>query len=246
MTLYSRKLPLEELNLSQLTFWNRQSAGLRVAIGSIRELLGRLRQYRNKKPPGKRLLVIVGHSFGGMIIYSAVAQSLIEAAATPPGAMSPSFADLVLLVNPAIEAARYLPVHELVDLQKAAAQQTPQDDQHPAFVCVTSSNDWATGFAFPAGNLYRLATERWKNARERQAMLNTIGHVPWMRTHDLIAVGEGDSARPALSPHADTPGVSPFWVVRAAPEVINGHSDIFRSVFLEFLAERIGLHVERA
>jgi hypothetical protein len=77
-------------------------------------------------------------------------------------------------------------------------------------------------------------------------MLNTIGHVPWMRTHDLIAVGEGDSARPALSPHADTPGVSPFWVVRAAPEVINGHSDIFRSVFLEFLAERIGLHVERA
>jgi hypothetical protein len=246
LTLYSRRLLLEEINLSQLTFWDRQAAGLRVAIGSIRELLGRLRQYRNQKPPGKRLLVIVGHSFGGMIVYSAVAQSLIEAAATPPGAMSPSFADLVLLVNPAIEAARYLPVHELVTLQKAAAQQTGQDDQHPVFVCVTSSNDWATGLAFPAGNAYRLLTERWKNAKERQAMLNTIGHISWMKTHDLIAAGEGDAARPALTPHADTHGVSPFWVVRAAPEVINGHSDIFRPVFLEFLAERIGLHVERA
>lgn len=245
MTLYSRHFLLQEISLSQLTFWDRQAAGLRVAIGSIRELLGRLRQYRNQKPPGKRLLVIVGHSFGGMIIYSAVAQSLIEAAATPPSAMAPSFADLVLLVNPAIEAARYLPVHELVNLQTSAAP-GGEDAQHPVFVCVTSSNDWATGLAFPAGNAYRLLTERWKNAKERQAMLNTIGHISWMKTHDLVAAGEGDAARPVLTPRADAPGVSPFWVVRAAPEVINGHSDIFRHVFLEFLAERIGLHLERA
>ncbi|SFK40030.1 hypothetical protein [Methylocapsa palsarum] len=244
LTLYSRHLVLEEINLSQVTFWDRQAAGLRVAVGSIRELLGRLRQYRNQKPPGKRLLVIVGHSFGGMIIYSAVAQSLIEAAATPPGAISTSFADLVLLVNPAIEAARYLPVHELVKLRDLAAR--AEDAQHPVFICVTSSNDWATGFAFPAGNLYRLATERWKNVKERQAMINTIGHISWMKTHDLIAVGEAGTERPALTPSADTQGVGPFWVVRASPDVINGHSDIFRPVFLEFLAERIGLHVERA
>jgi hypothetical protein len=48
------------------------------------------------------LLVIVGHSFGGMIVYSALAQSLIEAASTNKPHISTRFADLVLLVNPGL------------------------------------------------------------------------------------------------------------------------------------------------
>ena len=44
--------------------------------------------------------MIVGHSFGGMIVFSALAQSLIEAASAPVGRLTPGFADLVLLVNP--------------------------------------------------------------------------------------------------------------------------------------------------
>jgi alpha-beta hydrolase superfamily lysophospholipase len=67
-----------------------------VAIGSVRELFGRLRRYRNRrrKDGGSPLLVIVGHSFGGMIVYSALAQSLIQAASAPVGSMTPEFADL--------------------------------------------------------------------------------------------------------------------------------------------------------
>ncbi|WOJ90615.1 hypothetical protein RZS28_04800 [Methylocapsa polymorpha] len=243
MTLYSRRFLVDTLSLSQLTFWDRQEAGRRVSTGSIRELLGRLRQYRNRQAKdGSRLLVIVGHSFGGMIVYSAVAQSLIEAAATPQGQVTPSFADLVLLVNPAVEAARYLPVHQLVYERSITPPQGLAEAQAPVFVCVTARNDWATGLAFPFGNAFSLLTEKCKDRRERQALLNTIGHISWMKTHDLSASG----AAPVLTPPRDAAGISPFWVVQATPDVINGHNDIFRPVFLEFLARLLGLHVQES
>ncbi len=106
--------------LDNATVWGRQGAGRRVAVGSVRELFGRFRHYRNRRKDagGAPLLVIVGHSFGGMIVYSALAQSLIEAATPRTSEVSPRFADLVLLVNPAIEAARYLPIYDLVHLRE--------------------------------------------------------------------------------------------------------------------------------
>jgi hypothetical protein len=64
--------------------------------------------------------------------------------------VTPSFADLVLLVNPAIEAVRYLPVQALVEERQSAQGNVPQP---PVFVCVTANNDWATGLAFPPWNL---------------------------------------------------------------------------------------------
>ena len=71
-------------------------------------MFGRLRHYRNhrRKHGGSPLLVIVGHSFGGLVVYSALEQSLIEAASVAADHVVPSFADLVLLVNPAFTAMR--------------------------------------------------------------------------------------------------------------------------------------------
>ncbi len=221
--------------VDNLTFWDRQDAGRRVSVGSVRELLGRLRHYRDKRKAagGAPLLIIVGHSFGGMIVYSALAQSLIEAAATPSDEIVPAFADLVLLVNPAIEAARYLPIHALVD-----GSAKGKHDQPPVFVCATARNDWATRFAFPAGNAYTLLTESYKDARERQAMLSTIGHVHWLKTHDLSVQG----GNTVLSPTANG-GTTPFWVVQATPSVIDGHNGIFKEPFLEFLRNLLFKHM---
>jgi hypothetical protein len=44
MSLYDRYGVLENL-----TFWDRQDAGRRVAVGSVRELFGRFRHYRNRR-----------------------------------------------------------------------------------------------------------------------------------------------------------------------------------------------------
>ncbi len=143
---------------NQSSFWDRQEAAQRVSLGSARELLGRLKAFRNGPPGGdgkaRATLVVIGHSFGGLLIYAAIAQSLIEAAATQAKVV-PSFGDLVLLVNPAFSAVSYLPIHEIV----RHANFDPE--QLPVCVSVTATNDWATKYAYPLGTLFRLVTEAW-------------------------------------------------------------------------------------
>jgi pimeloyl-ACP methyl ester carboxylesterase len=167
--------------LTNLTFWNRKTAALRVALGSVRELFGRLRDYRRQQN-NEPVLVIVGHSFGGLVVYSALAQSLIEAAALDQDVTTnPSFADLVLLVNPAFEAARYLPIHSLVKTRQFAK------DQPPIFISITSNNDDATGLAFPVGAWLGSRWEHTRTDEERAAIVHTMGHLEWMRTHEVTA-----------------------------------------------------------
>jgi hypothetical protein len=178
--------------LTNITFWNRKTAALRVALGSVRELFGRLRDYRRRQN-NDPVLVIVGHSFGGLVVYSALAQSLIEAAALErEGETEPSFADLVLLVNPAFEAARYLPIHSLVKTRRFTR------GQPPLFISVTSSNDDATGRAFPVGAWLGSRWEHTRTVEERAAIVHTMGHLPWMQTHDVAAdpaVGSAPTTR---------------------------------------------------
>lgn len=186
-----------------LTFFTRKEAAFRVALGSARELLGRLRQFRHDGATRGRepVLIIIGHSFGGLLVYSAVAQSLIEAAATPPGRIVPSFADLVLLVNPAFEATRYLPVHQQIIERGFVAAQSP------VFVSVTAKNDYATGIAFPIGMLWATRGElTLKRLHERQALLNTMGHIDRLITHEISAPGIAQRAKhqPRLKPRLRT------------------------------------------
>jgi hypothetical protein len=219
-----RGLSLYGLGLDNITFWDRKQAGLRVSVGAPRELFGRLRQFRRDglHRDGAPLLVIIGHSFGGMIVYSALAQSLIEAAATQAGHVVPSFADLVLLVNPAFEAVRYLPVHDLV---KERGQGSFATNQEPLFVSVTATNDWATGLAFPAGMAINRIEESTRGDEEKQALIRTMGHVRWMRTHELSS---GGLRQVQFDPK------NPFWVVSATPDIIDGHNGIWKDAFINF------------
>jgi hypothetical protein len=74
-------------------------------------------------------------------------------------------------------------------------------------------------------------------------MINTMGHLDWMATHDLKAggstLGYELTARKAGSQ-------DPFWVVSAAPAVINGHNGIFQVPFLKFIAELVFAHVSKS
>jgi hypothetical protein len=227
--------------IDNITFWDRQQAARRVSVGSVRELFGRLRSYRNERldAGGAPLLAIVGHSFGGLIVYSALAQSLIEAAATPVGVIVPAFADVVLLVNPAFEAARYLPIQALVTDRRETGHGTVQP---PVFVCATAVNDRATSIAFPIGSAVSLLTESCRGRAEREALLRTIGHVTSMKTHELLAgAAEGGYERKSLYPDEAT---NPFWVAAAVPAIIDGHNGIFRAGFLRFVADLLFQHME--
>jgi hypothetical protein len=240
-----------------LTFWGRKEAALRVALGSVREMLGHLRDFRQ----GERdlaVLVIVGHSFGGLLVYAAVAQSLIEAAARWGSAPLPSFADLVLLVNPAFEAARYMPIQEQMSLRGA------RDDfdvgQKPVFISVTARNDWATGWAFPSGMAFSTIGESVRSWREREAVLRTMGHLGWMKTHDLAAPAAAPSARhqvqgighaghhgnAVLTRAASSHPGNPFWVVQATKEVVDGHNCIWGQIFVDWVYDQVARHIPSA
>jgi hypothetical protein len=226
--------------VADATFWGRQAAGHRVSTGSVRELFGRLRHYRNhrRNRSGAPLLVIAGHSFGGMIVYSALAQSLIEAASAPAGRLVPGFADLVLLVNPAIEGARYLPIHDLV---QSAAFRARTEPQLPVFLCAQAENDQPVGTFFPIGNVRHRLDEATIGDLEKQCVTHAIGFIPAFRTHRLA--GPSDGAPFHLSPSGSRQ-VDPYWVIGAEPAVIDGHGGIWQTPFLLFLASILFQHVQ--
>lgn len=240
--------------VADVTFWGRKRAGMRVAMGAPRELFGRLHRYRRARldAGGTPLLLIIGHSFGGMIVYTALAQSLIEAAATQSGEIVPSFADLVLLVNPAFEGVRYLPVHDLIKLRGDGSF---AQNQLPVFVSVTAKNDDATGIAFPAGMSFALLDESVRGREELFALINTMGHLSWMQTHELATAQSsrlGTTA--AFRTYGD--GVvlkkirfddhNPFWVVTATKDIIDGHNGIWLPTFAAFVESLVTGHAQAA
>jgi pimeloyl-ACP methyl ester carboxylesterase len=261
--------------LRELTFFGRKATAGRVAVGSVREILARLRQFqdsRSSNDGARTRLVLVGHSFGGLILFSAVSEYLIESAATP-GVINP-FGDLVILVNPAFEAARYQPLHDIVKRGRAY-----EAYQRTCFIAITATNDWATGLAFPIGRWFGTFFQSTRDKLQRCANRNTVGHLEWMRTHaltatkkrargrqplytgqtnNLRAVEENDFQdfnrryRPngrfesnwtrnyssgAVLSHVKGDPDSPFWVVSATPDVINGHNGIFGVTFLDFMRQ---------
>jgi hypothetical protein len=176
-----------------------------------------------------------------------------------------------LLVNPAFEATRYLPIFQQIKEDNRFVV-----DQPPVFVCVQALNDYATKYAFPLGASLGTIGESTRGPEQRQALLHTVGHLSWMRTHDLSAPGvrlpasrqphsppstsarsahpitsggqpEQRSSRGALLKRLPAfPADNPFWAVSATPEVVDGHNGIFGDVFVGFVHDLVATHMTRA
>ncbi len=153
---------------TESSFYTRKSAALRVAMGSSRELLIRLRRFQEarNRAGGNTRLMIVGHSFGALIVYSAISEHLLNNAldfspgedrATPVK----GFGDLVVLVNPAFEAVRYEPIFRVARTREYPAK------QKPVLVMVTADNDWATGKAFPIARTFTGLIDEYSGCEDR-------------------------------------------------------------------------------
>ena len=188
--------------LDNITFWTRKTSAMHVAEGSSRELFARLRGFkcaRNAKasadgrrdcngPPARDdavKVILIGHSFGGLILYNAISGSLIEtmthAFDTGDDPKQPYWrlADLAVLINPAFEATRYAP------LQRIAASTRYPRYEPPLLVTVTSTTDTATSFWFKLGRSVNTLFEQHADDEEKAANRETVGHhVPYL-THRL-------------------------------------------------------------
>jgi pimeloyl-ACP methyl ester carboxylesterase len=220
--------PIDE----NLTFWTRKATAERVAEGSIRALLARAKAHRDVlntsnwpsgRPHHTRMLTI-GHSFGGLIVYSAVAQYLTDQAAalevksailgTAPNGEAAfekqnqiaGYGDLVVVINPAIEATRYEPIAEIVN---ARPPRGFAPWQPPVFIEVTSvgdkngSGDWATGIVFPIGRFFStMAQDVGGSFRtgEYSEALAAFGHYSDFWTHSLTNTNPAATNAETLSP----------------------------------------------
>jgi len=130
-------------------------------------------------------VVLVGHSFGGLILYNAISASLIETMTRAFDSNDDDrrpywrFADLAVLINPAFEATRYAP------LQRIAANADYSRYEPPLLVTVTSTTDSATGFWFKLGRSINTAFESHADNDETAANRETVGHHALYLTHRL-------------------------------------------------------------
>jgi hypothetical protein len=178
--------------LKELTFWERKNTAHEVGRGGLSELFLRLEDLRNAShiihegETNQTRLFIIGHSFGGAATYSALANVLTERAIqtvdlSGHGRPARGVGDMVMLVNPAFEAARY------GVLQDIATSQTYLTSNLVNLAVFTSKTDNATKIAFPLGRYVSTLFDSYQSSLERKANHTAIGHFAEYTTHDLLA-----------------------------------------------------------
>ena len=143
---------------------------------------------------------MIGHSFGGLALFAAVSQSLVNGFVTGEdidGKHPPveRLGDMIVLINPAFEATRYQP------LDRAARNRKYDVYQAPVFISVTSEADQATGKLFPLGRTLNTIFESELTKEERNANRNTPGHIDAYLTHRLeVEAADTQRNAPAGNP----------------------------------------------
>lgn len=228
-------------SLRNLTFWNRKRAADRISQSAVLTRIFASTRYARMEAreelTSNDLTIMIGHSFGARILYSATSQVLLdEVQRRHPGRRKAAYAeikgpvDLIMLLNPAFEASMFTAMHAIRRTQWSEAIGR---EQKPLLLAISTDNDRATGWAFPVGQYLEFAT------RKRQCV--TLGNYESYVTHTLKAVPESDGASPdgfwfdrftasglqlQQKEECKQPG-NPFIVARTTSDIIDGHSEIW-------------------
>ena len=189
--------------LESATFWSRKLAAEHVATGSFQQVLAGLKAIQSETPNSTRSraprapdcssrlkTTYVGHSFGGLIVLTALTQDLqrglmldqqrllLDARGRDP-AKSPD--EMIIAINPAIEGARFDALYRTASIVNYTTYRSPR------LIAITATNDKATGIAFPFGRLVNTVTKQYPegDALGRSAARRAMGHDPQFLTHHL-------------------------------------------------------------
>lgn len=173
----------------ELSFWERKDTAHKVGgYGAMTELLVDLENIQRDSlsslpenaPPTE--LIIIGHSFGGAAVYSALSQIITQrfVDAVQRGKRLKPVGDQVILLNPAFEALRHYDLNQM-----ALSIKRYPEDQRPVLSIFTSRGDWATHYAFPAGRFFSTLFESNRDGEQKIAGLETVGWFKPFITHEL-------------------------------------------------------------
>ena len=202
--------------VKELTFWDRKNTAHKVGHGGVTEVVSRLELVRKTQDAvegdqgrSPTRLVVIGHSFGGAVVYSALSQILTTGfvdTVGPAGTLTDvkGFGDLVVLINPAFEATLFT---SLSDMSNERPTYFPA--QLPVIAVLTSEADDATKRAFPIGRWFSTFFEKHREEKringvtgeeevidQKNANITAVGHFEPYRTHYLRAAGEPGAAVP--------------------------------------------------
>lgn len=196
--------------LDNLTFWDRKGTSDEVGRGAFLEFLLRLEREVRSNPADNNKLVLIGHSFGASVSFNALAHVMLTryfdgAYATQARPRFQGYGDLVVLVNPAIEAMRFMPLQSALDHYTRRGA-TPQVDfsheNRPVLVILSSITDFPTRRLFPVGRALTTSSEAHTRVSELSSPdpqgrysewtmdINTVGNYLNFQTHATIELDE--------------------------------------------------------
>lgn len=190
------------------TFWNRKDTAHTIGDRAATQTLLRLRNVAYSKksdsgPPNR--FIIVGHSFGGALVYSAVSQLLtyqLQQCQAELSAYPPLLADSVILVNPAFEASRVLPLYQSLNDNSRCS-----DPPFPKLAIFTSDSDFDTKSLFNLPRFFSIIHNKTMGTSYRQvdnpirqgykideqdADIRPVGHYDPLVTHFLLPSDNND------------------------------------------------------
>jgi len=199
-----------------LTFWSRKGAGGTIAaqngiLATISELALAARA------PSKKFhrCVLLGHSFGGLVLENTISHSILDASST--GARNTSPWDMAVAFNAADSSIgsrqlmseldylyKYDPArHAYIGRSPGAESGSVVEESRPFLIILQSENDMATGQFFPIGTgLYNLVGLRahWdrvpvpgtngQKVSEREFYTHTPGNDKYLVNYHVVPLGE--------------------------------------------------------
>jgi hypothetical protein len=186
-------------DLDYVTFLNRKGAATRVAGTPVTETIFELIRQARKYHPGGSKCVLIGHSFGGLVLEKAMAQamsgSILAQDVETRGGQFNAPADLVLLVNSAAES---IYAKEMRDMFERVEQRGAVNPNRPLMISITSESDTATSKWFPIGtflpNLFAHRHYDWDTKYDHAShdvdqhnyLTTTPGHNERLFSHRVI------------------------------------------------------------
>lgn len=243
----------------QLTFYSRKAAAERLASNfdcydAIAAVSEAARKFHGR---GGQYTVLIGHSFGGLVVERAVAHAInaeTHGHAAPDRSLP---ADLILTVNPASDSI-------LARQMMAALYMRATENTRPFLVSLTSTGDNATGKFFPIGTSLASTTKAFNDVpvpgapgkhSERGFYTSTPGHNQFLVNHETEKLRQAIKAPSGLNAiqmnlshnltgdvfTTDGPSGTlelwqfkqvtrvdvPYWDVRVDPSIIKDHGDIW-------------------
>jgi hypothetical protein len=203
-------LPIVE----QFTFWDRYAKSGSLATSATSPMVDALVQIMKAAKPAPQppaaadplepISILIGHSFGGAVLETAVSfhvQELIKQ--VTPGSPLRAPADMIMFLNEAQEARRSRPLLDSMTMSLPPQDHCQDMLAAPLILSISSTGDSATRAFFPFGQFISRPFRRL-NGSSRSEYYHTTAHLAELQSHVIITTKKDEHERPLIA-EADKP-----------------------------------------